>query len=130
LAHYTLALTLAQKHDYETAIVELKKSRSISNTPWTLAGLGYAYAAAGRKPEALQVITELKAQAQQRHVSSYAIATVYAGLGDRDETFQWLEKAYEERSPGLTWMKVDPMLDIVRSDPRYVDLLRRTGLPQ
>jgi hypothetical protein len=58
------------------------------------------------------------------------IATVYAGLGDRDKAFEWLEKAYQERSPRLTWLKVEPMLDSIRSDPRYADLLRRMGLPQ
>jgi eukaryotic-like serine/threonine-protein kinase len=130
LAHYTLALALAQKHDYATAISEFQKSRSLSDIPWNDAGLGYVYASSGRKQEALQVIGELRAKAKQRYVSSYAIATVYAGLGDRDKAFEWLEKAYEERSPGLTWLKVEPMLDSIRSDPRYRNLLRRTGLPQ
>jgi len=72
----------------------------------------------------------MKAKAKQRYVSSYAIATVYAGLGDRDKAFEWLEKAYDERSPGLTWLKAEPMLDSIRSDPRYAILLRRIGLPQ
>jgi eukaryotic-like serine/threonine-protein kinase len=130
LAHFTLAVALAQKHDYAAAISEFKRARSISDIPWNDAGLGYVYASSGRKQEALRVITELKAKAARRHVSSYAIATVYAGLGDRDETFKWLEKAYQERSPGLTWLKVEPMLDNIRSDPRYADLLRRMGLPQ
>jgi tetratricopeptide (TPR) repeat protein len=130
LAHYTLALALAQKRDYATAISEFKKANSMSDMPWNDAGLGYVYASSGSKEEALRVIAELKAKAKQRHVSSYSIATVYAGLGDRDEAFVWLEKAYHERSPGLTWLKVEPMLDSIRSDPRYADLLRRMGLPQ
>jgi hypothetical protein len=50
---------------------------------------------------------------------NWLIATVYAGLGDRDKAFEWLEKAYQERSPGLTWLKVEPMLDSIRSDCRY-----------
>ena len=52
------------------------------------------------------------------------------GLGDRDKAFEWLEKAFQERSPGLTWLKVEPMLDSIRSDPRYADLQRRMGLQQ
>src|SRR5215467_8410369 len=130
LAHYTLAIALAQKHDYTTAISEFQKARSLSDVPWNYAGLGYIYAASGQRQEALQVIADLKAKAKQRYISSYAIATVYAGLVDRDKAFEWLEKAYDERSPGLTWLKVEPMLDSIRSDPRYADLLRRMGLPQ
>jgi eukaryotic-like serine/threonine-protein kinase len=130
LAHYTLALALAQKHVYATAISEFTKARSIGDNPFIVAGLGYAYASSGRKHDALQVIAELKPKSKQRHISSYAIATVYAGLGDRDKAFEYLEKAYDERSPGITWLKVEPMLDSIRSDPRYGDLLRRTGLPQ
>jgi len=130
LAHFTLAMALAQKHDYTTAISEFQKARSLSDVPWNYAGLGYVYAASGRRQEALQVIADMKAKAKQRYVSSYAIATVYAGLGDRDKAFEWLEKAYDERSPGLTWLKAEPMLDSIRSDPRYAILLRRIGLPQ
>jgi tetratricopeptide (TPR) repeat protein len=130
LAHFTLAMALAQKHDYSTAISEFQKARSLSDVPWNYAGLGYVYAASGRPQEALQLIADMKAKAKQRYVSSYAIAIVYAGLGDRDKVFEWLEKAYDERSPGLTWLKAEPMLDSIRSDPRYADLLRRIGLPQ
>jgi serine/threonine protein kinase/Flp pilus assembly protein TadD len=130
LAHLTLAIASVQKGDFNTGIVELKKARSLEDKPWVVAALGYAYAASGRKQEALQVIDELKKQAKQRHVTPYAIATIYAGLDNRDETFRWLQMAYEERAPGLTWLKVDPMLDSLRRDPRYADLLRRMGLPQ
>jgi serine/threonine protein kinase/Flp pilus assembly protein TadD len=130
LAHLTLAIASVQKGDFNTGIVELKKARSLEDKPWVVAALGYAYAASGRKQEALQVIDELKKQAKQRHVTPYAIATIYAGLDNRDETFRWLQMAYEERAPGLTWLKVDPMLDSLRPDPRYADLLRRMGLPQ
>jgi len=121
---------LAQKHDYTTAISEFQRAKSLSDVPWNYAGLGYLYASSGRRQDALQVIADLKAKAKQRYVSSYAVATVYAGLGDRDKAFESLEKAYDERSSALTWLKVEPMLDSVRSDPRYVDLIRRMGLPQ
>jgi tetratricopeptide (TPR) repeat protein len=125
LAHYTLAMASAQKHDFATAILEFKKARSLEDKPWIAAGLGYAYAASGNKQEALRLINELKEQAKQRRVIPYAIAVIYAGLDNRDETFRWLQTAYEERSPGLTWVKAEPMLDSIRSDPRYSDLLRR-----
>jgi len=130
LAHLTLAIASVQKRDFATGIVELKKARSLEDKPWIVAALGYAYAASGRKQEALQLIDELKKLAKQRHVTPYAIATIYAGLDNRDETFRWLQMAYEERAPGLTWLKVDPILDSIRPDPRYADLLHRMGLPQ
>ena len=130
LAHFTLAMALAQKHDYATAILEFQKAKSLSDVPWNYAGLGYIYASSGQRREALQVIADLRAKAKQRYVSWYAIATVYAGLGDRDKAFESLEKAYDERSSALTWIKVEPMLDSLRSDPRYADLIRRMGLPQ
>jgi tetratricopeptide (TPR) repeat protein len=130
LAHYTLGMALAQKRDYAAAITEFRTAKSLSDVPWNDAGLGYVYASSGKKQEALQVIADLKTKAKKRHVSSYAIATIYAGLGDRSDAFEWLEKAYQERSPGMTWLKVEPMLDSIRSDPRYGDLLRRIGLPQ
>jgi TolB-like protein/Tfp pilus assembly protein PilF len=128
MAHYTLAVALAQKRDYAAAIAEFRRAKSLSDVPWNDAGLGYVYAASGKKQDALHVIADLKSKAKKRHISPYAIATVYAGLGDRPAAFEWLEKAYQERSPGMTWLKVEPMLDNVRSDPRYADLLHRVGL--
>jgi eukaryotic-like serine/threonine-protein kinase len=130
LAHFTLAMALARKHDNKTAVSEFLKAKSLSDVPWNDAGLGYVYASSGREQEALNLIAEMKARAKQRYVSSYAIATVYAGLGDRDKAFEWLERAYNERSSGLTWLKAEPMLDSIRSDHRYSDLVRRMGLPQ
>jgi len=87
LAHFTLALALAQKGDYSTAISEFQKARSLSDVPWNDAGLGYVYATSGRKQEAFQVIADLKGRAKQRYVSSYAIATVYAGSGRSGQGF-------------------------------------------
>ena len=66
---------------------------------------------------------------QNRYESSYAVAIVYVGLGDRPETFQELERAYAERSHWLVWLKLDPRWDSVRADPRFKDLVRRVGLP-
>ena len=130
LAHLTLGEAEVQKHDYSNGILELKKARSLEDKPWIIAELGYACGASGRRREALQLLNELKEQAKHRHVSPFSMAIIYAGLNNRDECFQWLERAYEERSLGLTWIKVEPMLDNIRSDPRYADLLHRMGLPQ
>jgi serine/threonine protein kinase len=71
-----------------------------------------------------------KAEASHAYVDFYQLATVYAGLGDKDEAFRLLEKGYEQRSAGMPYLAVDPFWDSLRSDPRYADLLRRVGLPQ
>ncbi|MGA7926856.1 MAG: hypothetical protein WCA20_12745 [Candidatus Sulfotelmatobacter sp.] len=64
------------------------------------------------------------------YVDFYQLATIYAGLGEKDEAFQWLEKAYEEHSSSMPSLATDPFWYVMRSDPRYTDLLRRMGLPQ
>jgi hypothetical protein len=71
----------------------------------------------------------LKEQAKQRHVTPYWIAMIYVGLGEKDEAFAWFEKAYQERTSSLLWFKTDPLLDSLRSDPRFQDLLQRIGFP-
>ena len=69
-------------------------------------------------------------RAQRNYVSPYLMATVYAGLGDKDQAFACLERAYEVRSWYLTHLKLDPELDSLRFDPRFTDLVRRVGLSQ
>lgn len=89
-----------------------------------MAQLGHAYALSGRSEEARKVVEDLK----ERLNREYLIAWVYAGLGEKDQAFKWLEKAYEERDSSMVYLKVDPKLDSLRSDPRFADLLRRVGL--
>ena len=74
------------------------------------------------------MLDELNKLAQQRYVSSYTFALVYAGLNDRDRAFEWLEKSYRDRSSEIAYFKVDPLLDNLRADPRFADLVRRVGL--
>jgi hypothetical protein len=98
--------------------------------PGALGFLGLAYGLAGRKDEANNVLKELLGLKRQRCVSPPALATVYIGLGNKDQVFFWLEKAYQERSNYMVWLKVFPLLDPLRSDPRFDDLLLRIGLAQ
>ena len=84
---------------------------------------------AGRRAEARKVIDELEQLSKRKYVSPYFIAVIYSGLGERDQTFAWLEKAYQERHPYMTLIGVEPVFDPVRSDPRFADLVRRVGLP-
>jgi eukaryotic-like serine/threonine-protein kinase len=130
LAHYTVGWASIQKRDFGTAFAELQKARSLEDKPWIIGTLGYAYAAAGDSKRARAVLAELNQLAQSRRVTPFWLAMIYMALGDKNQAFKWLDRCYEERSPWLVWLKTDPALDPLRSDPRYADLLRRMGLPQ
>jgi hypothetical protein len=93
-----------------------------------LAALGHVYARSGQRAAAQKVIADLQVTARRRYVSPYDIATIYAGLGDKEQALAWLEKANEDRSGWLAWwLKVDPKFDTLRSDPRFHNLLRHVG---
>jgi tetratricopeptide (TPR) repeat protein len=98
--------------------------------PVTSGLLGYAYAKSGRKDEARKLLADLKELSKRRYVASYWIAMIYAGLDEKDEAFAWLEKAYQERSFFLLWIKMDPQVDSLRSDARFNNLMHRIGFPQ
>jgi tetratricopeptide (TPR) repeat protein len=90
---------------------------------------GYAYAKSGRRQEAEEVIKRFKEIAKTQYVMSYYIASINASLGDKEKAFAELEKAYEQRDWELHHLKVDPLMDPLRVDSRFQDLLRRIGLP-
>jgi hypothetical protein len=85
---------------------------------------------AGRRAEAQKVLDQLTARAKQKYVPAYFSARIYAGLGQKDKAFEWLEKAFDDRSIGMSFgtIAVDPVFDPLRSDPRFHDLLRRMNL--
>ncbi len=83
----------------------------------------------GKREEAQAVLDELKNLSAQKYVPSHNIAMIYKGLNRKDEMFVWLEKAYEERGVHLNYIKVDPIWNEFRSDPRFQDLMRRVGFP-
>ena len=90
--------------------------------------LGYAYAVSGQPEKARKLIEELQAASQPEHLAPYHLAMIYFGLGEKDKAFDWLDKACEQRSTQLLWIKTLPELDSVRSDPRFQDILRRMNL--
>jgi tetratricopeptide (TPR) repeat protein len=130
IAHMALGMALFHKGDYSSGIEELEKARVLEPTPHLIGSLGYAYAKSGRKDEAGKLLAELKDLSKRRYVSSYWIAMIYVGLDEKDEAFAWLEKAYKERSWWLLFIKMDPMVDSLRSDSRFKDLLRDIRFPQ
>jgi len=85
---------------------------------------------AGNSKEALRVLGELKEMSQRRYVSAYSVATIYAALGEKEQAFQWLQKANDERNTEIVFLKVDPRLDPLRNDPRFEELVKRAGIPQ
>jgi TolB-like protein/Tfp pilus assembly protein PilF len=127
-AHLHLGMCYEQKSMYREAIAELEKARSISENSWTLAALGHCHASFGATAEAKNFLDQLLELSRRQYVSCTTIAVVYAGFADRaDQVMEWLEKAYEERSGLLIWLKVWPMFDRLRRDARFVSLLRRIG---
>jgi TolB-like protein/Tfp pilus assembly protein PilF len=130
LAHLWLGWVYEQKSMFAEAILEFEKAVALSGgRPDIVAALGHAYALSGKRDEAEMVLDRLAGLSKQRYVSAYCLATIYAGLGDKQQTFTWLEQAYADRSHLLVFMKVDPKLDSLRSSSRFKDLVRRVGLP-
>ena len=84
---------------------------------------------AGRRDRAQKVLDELKQLSRRRYVAPFDIAVIYIGLGDKEQAFEWLEKAYQDHSHWLLWLKVDPRFDSIHGDSRYQDLRRRMRLP-
>jgi len=114
---------------YNQAIAEYKNLvASSGNDPLRLASLGCAYALAGNKTQAQKIVAELTAAYKIHYVPPYFLGVVYAALGDNDKAFSWLEKAYQERDSYLVRLKVEPVMDPLRSDPRFEKLLRRMNL--
>ena len=129
-AHFRLGLVYEQKGMYEEAIAQFSKARTISeNNPFVIAGLGHVYGLSGNRKKAQEMISELKELSNRRYVPAYDMAVIYSGLGERDQAFAWLGKAYQERAGSLVYLKVEPVFDPIRSDRRFADLLRRMGLP-
>ena len=129
LAHLWLGRTYQEKAMYDEALAEFKTvESSFRGWPVAIAAIGYVDGVSGKRTDAMNVLRDLNELARQRYVTSYGVALVYAGLGDRDKAFASLEKAHAERSHWLVWLKLDPRWDSLRADPRFADLVRRVGL--
>ncbi len=130
-SHFVSALALEQKGQLEKAIAEFKASADLSGRwPLFVAGYGHACAAAGDRDEARKVVAELRDTSVRKYVSSFAVAAVYAGSGDKDLTLDWLEKAHDERATWMIFLNVHPYFDFLRSEPRFQNLIRKIGLPE
>jgi serine/threonine protein kinase/Flp pilus assembly protein TadD len=129
VAYWNMGEALIALRQYSEAIADLQKAVELSaGNTGALAVLGYAYAVAGERGKAEHVLQELTNLTKHRYISPMDIAYVEIGLGNKDQAFAWMEKAYQERSRSLVALKVDPLLDPLRSDPRFQNLLRRMHL--
>jgi serine/threonine-protein kinase len=129
-AHWHLAWAYDQAGQFKEAVAAAERAVEIDEQSLLyLTSLGRAYARAGMRAEARSVLDRLERAAKDRHVSAYHLATVHIALGDMDAGLDWLERAYEERSPWIGYLRVDPRIDPVRRHPRFDAVVRKAGLP-
>jgi DNA-binding winged helix-turn-helix (wHTH) protein/TolB-like protein/Tfp pilus assembly protein PilF len=125
-AHFRLGNVYEQKGMPEKAISEFEAAVRFSGGDSSYQGaLGHAYAVAGNVERARKLLDFLKNRSRRQYVPAYAIALVYAGLNKKDQAFEWLEKAYEDRSASMALLNVDPALSNLHSDARFTELVRR-----
>ena len=130
LAHLWLGRSLQQIGRYAEALTEFTRAESaFPDWPVLLAARGFVDGASGKTNEAKVVLGEMEALSKREFVTSYGVALVYAGVGEKDAAFTWLEKAFDERSHWLVWLRLDPRWDNLRSDPRFSTLVSRMQFP-
>jgi len=129
LADYYLGLAKYHAGDIGAGMTALERAAQMGDSPWRFAGLGYAYAMAGRKSDARVVLEKLMALSGERYVSPVNVAVVYGALGECDAAFDWLHKALDDRSWQVTSLHIDPLFDPLRFDERFPIVLAKSGLP-
>ena len=127
-ALYLLGRVYEQCGQLDQAIETFKRILVLSNAPMFWGALGHSYALSGKHRQARKVLKDLQEQSKQCYVSAYSQAIIHMALGDKNQGFSCLEKAYQDRCEMMTWLKIDPDFDSVRSDLRFTSFLRRVGL--
>jgi TolB-like protein/cytochrome c-type biogenesis protein CcmH/NrfG len=128
-AHVFLGRAYLQKAAYPEGIAEFRKALQLSDGDTNeLAALGLGLASSHQETDARKIVDQLKERSQQTYVQPMWVAVIYLALGNRDQAFDWIQKAYDDRSAWLVYLKVDPLFDGVRQDARFTDLMRRIGL--
>ncbi len=125
---HLLVFAYVQKGLFADALTDIEKWRRIDDVPGSWAIEAYVYGRSGQQVEARRALEKLQHLNRRRQMDPAAIALAYVGVDNKDEAFAWLQKAYLEHSNALTGLKVDPIYDPLRSDPRFRALLRRIGL--
>jgi TolB-like protein/tetratricopeptide (TPR) repeat protein/predicted Ser/Thr protein kinase len=128
-AHVFLGRAYLEKPSYPEAIAEFQKALQLSDGDTNeLAALGLAMAASHQPPAARRILDQLKERSKQTYVQPMWLAVICLALGDKDQAFDWMQKAYDDHSAWLVYLKVDPLFDSVRQDGRFIELLHRIGL--
>jgi TolB-like protein/tetratricopeptide (TPR) repeat protein len=125
LAHHLLGCCLLWKGDTAGAIAEFQRSKIVVTGAWYQGLLGYAYAISGNRPKGEQMLRELEQMAERQYVNSTAFADIYLGLGEKQKALDWLEIAYENQESACWYLKVDPIYDSVRDEPRFQALVQK-----
>jgi len=128
LGHFFLGLDLVADGQYDKALLELEKAAGASNNGGALAGLAYGNAMAGKKDRARELLEKLNAGRESGLIVPYRVAAVHLALGDRDKAIEWLRRSYRERDNWMVQLKVDPVMDPLRADPRFQELMRKMQL--
>jgi tetratricopeptide (TPR) repeat protein len=129
MGHWCLGVSnVALKH-YAEAVAEMRRANALGVGPMFAYGLGYAYAVAGNRSDARAIIEGLKRSSGKSYVPAYFIAAIYGALAERDQAFEWLRRAYDQRDPQITYLLCDPFIDPLRSDPRFNALVLKVGFP-
>jgi len=131
-AHASLGVGYEGTGKFLEAASEFQTAVEMSNGDQdATASLAHAYAVIGQKAQAQKILRDLEQKSKRVYVSPYTMATVYAAVGEKDKAFQFLEKAYREKSPEMSWhLKADLRIDNLRDDPRFLDLMHRAGFAQ
>ena len=127
LLHFLLGVNYIALQRYDEAIAAHQEAVRISSDPELVAHLAYAYGVSGRGTEAESLLDQLNELSKQQYISPYFLAKIYVGFSHKEQAFEWLEKSYLERDEEMCMLKMDPMVDPLRDDPRFTDLLRRVG---
>ncbi|MBI3417116.1 MAG: hypothetical protein HY043_17635 [Verrucomicrobia bacterium] len=127
-AHMELGWCYVWKAELPRAISEFEKAKSLDDLPSYAAALGYAYGISGNRVKAERVLRELEGEVNQRYVSPSSRTILYLSLGKKDKAMDWLEKCYEEQNTICQLLKVDPLYDSIRNEPRFQALLKKVGL--
>jgi tetratricopeptide (TPR) repeat protein len=129
-AHTALGATYEDQGLWPQAIREYQEAVDLSkNSPPALASLGSAYGNSGNREGARKVLASLQDASKRHYISAFDMAAVFAGIGDADDAFHWLEKAYADRESQMAFLNVSRRFNSLRSDPRFMDLLHRMNLP-
>jgi tetratricopeptide (TPR) repeat protein len=116
------------KGDKAGSIAEFQKARALDPEPLFDSALGYAYAVSGDRAKAEQILRDLEEAARQRYVSPGSQVYIYLGLGEKEKVYEWLNRLCEAQDFACYWLKVDPVFDGLRQEPRFQALLKKVGL--